>query len=63
VPAFARKLAVPLPKGITIEQQGYDLAITRRWLSPKSLFEKGAVRRVDRVHLGYEHTNIPDRLD
>jgi hypothetical protein len=37
-PAFARKLDVPLPKGILMEQQGYELAITRRWLSPKFFF-------------------------
>ena len=27
-PAAPRKLAVPLPKGIAVEQQGYELAIT-----------------------------------
>jgi hypothetical protein len=37
-PARARKLDVPLPKGIMIEHQGFDLAITRRWLSPKFFF-------------------------
>ena len=37
-PAFVRKLDVPLPKGILFEQQGYEMAITRRWLSPKFFF-------------------------
>ena len=29
------RLEVPLPKGITVEREGYELAITRRWMSPK----------------------------
>ena len=33
-----RRLDVPLPKGISVERQGYELAITRRWLSPKYFF-------------------------
>jgi hypothetical protein len=37
-PPAPRKLSVPLPKGIVVEQQGYELAITRRWLSPKFFF-------------------------
>jgi hypothetical protein len=37
-PKGARRLDVPLPKGILVEQQGDGLAITRRWFSPKFLF-------------------------
>jgi hypothetical protein len=37
-PVRARRLDVPLPKGLIVEHQGYDLAITRRWLSPKFFF-------------------------
>jgi hypothetical protein len=33
-----RQLDVPMPKGIAVEHQGYELAITRRWLSVKHFF-------------------------
>jgi hypothetical protein len=32
------QLDVPLPKGIAVEHQGYELAIVRRWLSAKYFF-------------------------
>lgn len=33
-----RRMELPLPKGLVVDRQGYELAITRRWLSAKFFF-------------------------
>lgn len=38
VPLARRQLELPLPKGMAVEHQGYELAITRRWLSAQFYF-------------------------